>query len=55
MKKNSTSVSTVKERNKTQDETLRPRRSTIEAIRQFARAYTYEPQLRGELSNLVAN
>ena len=38
MKKNSTPVSTVKERNKTQDETLRPLRSKLEAIRQFARA-----------------
>lgn len=55
MKKNSTPESTVKERSKMHDASLRPRRSTIDAIRQFARAYTYEPQLRGELGNLVAN
>lgn len=55
MKKNSIPESTVKERSKDNETSLRPRRSTIDAIRQFARAYTYEPQLRGELGNLIAN
>jgi hypothetical protein len=32
-----------------------PRKSTLAFLRQFARAYTYEPRLRPALSEMVAN
>ncbi len=54
MKKNSTPLSILESSRHKMPE-LRPRRRTIEAIRQFARAYSYEPKLAGELANFIAN
>lgn len=32
-----------------------PRKSTVEFLRQFARAYSYEPRLKPSLGSLIAN
>ena len=53
MKKDTTPLSIVKRPCKQAE--LHPRRRTLNAIMQFARAYTYEPALRGELGNFIAN
>lgn len=33
----------------------KPKASTIEFLKQFARAYTFEPALKGNLCNFIAN
>lgn len=44
MQKNSTHLIT-KECNGTQQSSVKPRKSTIEFLKQFARAYTYQQQM----------
>lgn len=53
MKKNSTPVSTKTSQNRTAELHARP--STLSAIMQFARTYTYVPKLQGELGGYVMN
>lgn len=53
MKKNSTPLPTVKTPCNRME--VHPRRRTLNAIMQFARAYTHEPKLPGELGSFVAN
>lgn len=54
MKKDSTpSLPTLKTPCKRTE--LHPRRRTLNVIMQFARAYTHEPKLQGDLGSFVAN
>ena len=53
MKKNSTPVPIKKSSNSTAE--LHARQSTLNAIMQFARSYTYVPKLQAGLGNMVAN
>lgn len=53
MKKNSTPVSVKTSRNRTAELHARP--STLCAIMQFARSYTYVPQIQGELVGSMAH
>jgi hypothetical protein len=53
MKKNSTPVSIKKTPNSTAELHARP--STLNAIMQFARSYTYVPKLQVGLGNMIAN
>ena len=53
MKKNSTPVSIKKTPNSTAELHARP--STLNAIMQFARSYTYVPKLQTGLGNMMAN
>ncbi len=53
MKKNSTPVSIKTSRNHTNERHARP--STLSAIMQFARSYSYVPKLQGELGSCIAN
>ncbi len=53
MKKNSTPVSIKKTTDGTTELHARP--STLNAIMQFARSYTYVPKLQVGLGNMVAN
>lgn len=53
MKKNSTLVSAKTSQNRVAELHARP--STLSAIMQFARSYSYAPKLRGELGSFVAN
>ena len=52
MKKNSTPVSVKTSRNRIE---LHARPSTLNAIMQFARFYSYVPKLQGELGSCLAN
>ncbi len=54
MKKNSTPLSIIKTPCKKTTE-FHARPSTLSALMQFARAYSYEPKLQGDLGNFVAN
>ena len=53
MKKNSTPVSIKTSQNRTAELHARP--STLNAIMQFARSYTYVPKLQGELGSYIAS
>lgn len=53
MKKNSTPVSTQSSGSHSTELHARP--STLHAIMQFARSYSYVPKLQGELSSFMAN
>lgn len=50
MQKNSTHLIT-KECNGTQQSSVKPRKSTIEFLKQFARAYTYQQQMPYQLAD----
>ena len=54
MQKNSTHLIT-KECNGTQQSSVKPRKSTIEFLKQFARAYTYQQQMPYQLGGYIAN
>lgn len=54
MQKNSTHLIT-KECNGTQQSSVKPRKSTIEFLKQFARAYTYQQQMPYQLGGFIAN